>query len=127
MTQASDALDLIETLGRTSTTDAVLDEMRSVLARFGFEYFCFASLPRPRQSIRARSMRPLSRSSSPPPRRASFLTRELHSRTVGRRTGGAYFDLAHFTTGSDWTPAITVGESMMMVRHNATNGNRSLF
>jgi LuxR family quorum sensing-dependent transcriptional regulator len=51
MTQASDALDLIETLGRTSTTDAVLDEMRRVLARFGFEYFCFASLPRPRQQF----------------------------------------------------------------------------
>ncbi len=49
MTQARDALDLIETLDRTSTPDAVMDEMRGVLARFGFEYFCFASLPRPRQ------------------------------------------------------------------------------
>ena len=51
MTQARDALDVIETLGRTSTTDAVMDEMRSVLARFGFEYFCFASLPRPQQQF----------------------------------------------------------------------------
>jgi LuxR family quorum sensing-dependent transcriptional regulator len=51
MTQARDALDLIEALGRTSTTDAVMDEMRSVLARFGFEFFCFASLPRPQQQF----------------------------------------------------------------------------
>ncbi len=51
MTQARDALDLIETLARTSTTDAVMDEMRNVLGRFGFEYFCFASLPRPQQQF----------------------------------------------------------------------------
>ena len=51
MTQARDALDLVETLGRTSTTDAVMDEMSSVLARFGFEFFSFCALPRPRQQF----------------------------------------------------------------------------
>jgi len=51
MTHARDALDLIEALGRTSTIDGVMDEMRSVLARFGFEFFCFCSLPQPRQEL----------------------------------------------------------------------------
>jgi LuxR family quorum sensing-dependent transcriptional regulator len=51
MTRARDALDLIETIGRAATTDAVMDAMRSALARFGVEFFCFASLPRPQQQF----------------------------------------------------------------------------
>jgi LuxR family quorum sensing-dependent transcriptional regulator len=46
-----DALDLIETLGRTSTTDAVADEMGDILARFGFEFFCVTAMPRPQQQL----------------------------------------------------------------------------
>jgi LuxR family quorum sensing-dependent transcriptional regulator len=44
-----DALDFIETLNRTSTVNEAVHAMQEVLARFGIEYFCLNSMPRPDQ------------------------------------------------------------------------------
>lgn len=44
-----DTLDLIEALGRASTTRTLLDEMAGMLRGFGFEYLCLTGIPHAHQ------------------------------------------------------------------------------
>jgi LuxR family transcriptional regulator, quorum-sensing system regulator BjaR1 len=43
------AFEFVDKVERYSTADAVLDAMERMLGRFGFEFFCFNSFPRPGQ------------------------------------------------------------------------------
>jgi LuxR family quorum sensing-dependent transcriptional regulator len=46
-----EAFDFIDDVQRLSTTDEIMEAMRAVLGRFGFQFFCFNFLPTPEQNF----------------------------------------------------------------------------
>ncbi len=46
-----EAFELIERLERLSTPEAVIEAVQAVVGRFGFEFFCFNTFPRPPQKF----------------------------------------------------------------------------